>query len=275
LAFDINPGSVLQQAMAAFQSQLPGMNIDFADQSDQLAKRTAAMGRTGSGLFNRDTGYISDRARAQREGMLGNLSFDASKSDQAASLQAQIAANQMREQQEGRFANVGVANMQSANQLAGLSSQNALQAAMANQGMNLQAGMANQSTDLQSQMSNIQNSMHANQFNAGQQNQVGMNNQMWGNQAQMQNIQNAIQQNMFGAGFDASQQGRQDMMANQANQDFLEQLRLSGQFGFGGNPTDAMLGSAHGVNTLAGQWGANATNTGNQAAETIHNLTNT
>jgi hypothetical protein len=67
------------------------------------------MGRTGSGMFNEETGFIGDRALAAREALLGNLSFTATQND----------ANR------------------------------ALQAAQANQGAALQAGLGNQSAGLQ------------------------------------------------------------------------------------------------------------------------------
>lgn len=72
----------------AFAAQLPALNLDFERNVEQLAARTAALGRTGSGLFNRETGYIGDDARTARESLLGNLVFQATQNDANRALQA-------------------------------------------------------------------------------------------------------------------------------------------------------------------------------------------
>ena len=275
LAFKINPQSVLDNAMQAFQAQLPGLNQDFADKSEQLAKGTSAMGRTGSGLFNRDTGFISDRARSTREGLLGNLAFQGATSDQGADLQAQMTTQNLLGQQENRFANTNVANMQSANQLAGQNaqgqnqmsmqnSQNSLQAMLANQRMNADAASQNAQLGMQGQLANQSANMQNNQFNA----QMGQQNQQFnaGNdmQSQMFNIQNQIQQGQFGANFMAGQQQNQNQMAQQAQNDYFQQLQLMGQQAFANNPAQAQAYGAQGYGNLAEMYGANATQTGNQ-----------
>lgn len=107
----------------AFQAQLPRLNLDFERNVEQLAARTAAMGRTGSGLFNRDTGYIGDDARAARESLLGNLVFQSTQNDAQRALQASMS------------------NQGAGLQIAGLNSQRAL--ADANRAF--QADMARQS----------------------------------------------------------------------------------------------------------------------------------
>lgn len=81
-----NLGSMLQEA---FQSQLPLLNENLREQTEQLAQRTSALGRSGSGMFNRDTDELSDRARAQRESLLGRLGFQAASTDVSNDLQAQ------------------------------------------------------------------------------------------------------------------------------------------------------------------------------------------
>lgn len=73
---------------SAFDAQLPALMQQFKDESRQLVQRTAAMGRTGSGLFNRDTGFVGDRALQARESLLGNLTFQATQADANRALQA-------------------------------------------------------------------------------------------------------------------------------------------------------------------------------------------
>lgn len=73
---------------AAFDANQPQMMQQFKDESRALVQRTAAMGRTGSGLFNRDTGYVGDRALQARESLLGNLAFQATQADANRALQA-------------------------------------------------------------------------------------------------------------------------------------------------------------------------------------------
>jgi len=85
---DIQAQQVAPQVQAAFQAQLPQLNQQFADEAEMLAKRTSALGRTGSGQFNKETGFISDRARAARESLLGNLNFQAIQGDAQRALAA-------------------------------------------------------------------------------------------------------------------------------------------------------------------------------------------
>jgi hypothetical protein len=239
LGFQINPQSVLDNAMQSFRSQLPGLNQDFADQSEQLAKGTSAMGRTGSGLFNRDTGFISDRARATREGLLGNLSFQGATSDQSADLQAQMTQQGLLGSQENRFANTNIANAAGQNQMSMANSNNMLQAMMANQNMN--AGAA---------QFNAQGQMQTDQFNAG-------NNMA----ARGMNIQNAIGQNQFGANFMAGQQANQNAMAGQAQSDYWNQLNGMAQ-GFQNDPAYAQGTAAGGYGDIANTYGGNASEIG-------------
>jgi hypothetical protein len=107
---NIKARSVKQDAMDAFMAQLPQMNQDFADASEQLVKNTAAMGRTGSALFNRDTGYTSDRARNAREAMLGNMSFQGASADASNDLQGQIAGANIGAQNAAMMAQLAAGN---------------------------------------------------------------------------------------------------------------------------------------------------------------------
>lgn len=271
LSHNINTQSVMRNAMNAFNSQLPQMNIDFADQSDALAKKTAAMGRTGSGLFNRDTGYISDRARAAREGLLGNLSFTAAQTDAANQLQAAIQSAQLREAQEGRFANVNVANMQSANQLAGANAGNALRAALSNQDVASRIMMANASNDLQAQLANQGTALDLGKFNAAQ--NLGAQQFNVGNDltAQLNNVQNLIRNREFDAGFMADQQRYQDSLARQAQQDLYNQMMLFQQ-GFQGDPTGTIMNAGGNIANMAQLYGNNAAQTNQGIGQGVQGL---
>jgi len=88
VALNFNSNEAIRNA---FESNLGMLNQDMVDQSRELAMRTSALGRAGSGLFNRDTGFISDRSRQTRESLLGNLAFRAIQADQGRNLQASIA----------------------------------------------------------------------------------------------------------------------------------------------------------------------------------------
>jgi hypothetical protein len=223
----------MQQAMEAFQAQIPGMNLDLADQANALGQRTAAMGRTGSGLFNRGTNEISDRGRATREGLLGNLAFGAAGQDAANSLQAQIAT--------GGFQQSGLDRL-----LRGElgSAQNALQAALAGQqgtmeGARLgqQAELANQDVDLRSQLAN--------------------------QAAGSQDINRALEVAMQQMGLGERQQGREDQMARQAQSDIFQQLAMMQQ-GFAGSPESALNSLANFQAGGGQEAGANAAQTSGQ-----------
>lgn len=225
--FNVNAKSVQDQAMKTFFSQLPKMNIDFADQADQLAQKTAAMGRTGSGLFNRDTGYLSDRSLASRESMLGNIGLQAATTDAGNDLQAQMAT--------GGFDQA--------------SKQRAMQASMSNSSNALQAALANAQMNQSGQMFDVTNQMNANQWNAGQQNQAGL----W-------NAQNAQQMGLAGLAHTLGERGYQDQLANQAQNDLMAQMGFFGQ-GFQGNPAQYDLQGAGAMGDLAGMFGSNAAQT--------------
>lgn len=225
LDFNIDPQSVMEEAMNAWRAQLPQLNIDFADQSDQLAKRTSALGRTGSSLFNRDTGYISDRSRAAREGLLGNLSFGAATTDAGNDLQAQITRQNLLNSQEGRMSQASIANAQMKNQMAMAQAQNAMQAMLQNQSLGVQN----------------------NQFNSLQ----GMLNDQF-------NVGNQINQQQFGANYDFGQQQFQNQLGQQAQQDLYNQMMMFGQYGFGGDPTAAWQGAGQGLMGGAGMYGNQA-----------------
>jgi hypothetical protein len=100
-----------QQSIAAtFASQLPQLQQQFADEAEMLAQRTSALGRTGSGMFNKETGFIGDRAVQAREALLGNLAFQAIQSDAQRALAAQQANQSYGLQQQNLAAQIAEAN---------------------------------------------------------------------------------------------------------------------------------------------------------------------
>jgi hypothetical protein len=107
---------------AAFDANVPAMMQKFKDESRALAQRTSALGRSGSGLFNRETGFVGDRALQAREALLGNLSFQATQADAGRALQAAM-GNQ----------SAGIQSNSIAAQLAQANANRALQVDMARQ----------------------------------------------------------------------------------------------------------------------------------------------
>jgi hypothetical protein len=105
-----------------FEANLPALMQKFKDESRQLVGRTAAMGRTGSGLFNRETGFVGDRALQAREALLGNLTFQATQADANRALQAAL-GNQ----------GAGIQSSSLAAQVAGANANRALQVDFARQ----------------------------------------------------------------------------------------------------------------------------------------------
>lgn len=114
-ASNVSSRDVAGRANAAFEAQLPQMMQSFRDEIEGLTARTAAMGRTGSGMFNRDTDYAGDRALAARESLLGNLIFSAETGDANRALQAAM-ANQSAGLQAGSI-NANLAQADAARQL--------------------------------------------------------------------------------------------------------------------------------------------------------------
>jgi hypothetical protein len=102
---------------SAFNAQLPQLMQQFKDESRALVGRTAAMGRTGSGLFNRDTGFVGDRALQARESLLGNLSFQATQADANRALQAALGNQSAGIQSSSLAANIAAQNANRAMQI--------------------------------------------------------------------------------------------------------------------------------------------------------------
>jgi hypothetical protein len=99
---------------AAFDAAQPQMMQEFRDASQALAQRTAAMGRTGSGLFNRDTGFVGDRALQAREALFGNLAFQATQADANRALQAALGNQSAGIQSNSLGAQIAMANANNA-----------------------------------------------------------------------------------------------------------------------------------------------------------------
>jgi hypothetical protein len=86
IGFDVNPGSLAEAAKAAIAAQLPALDQQFGDEVERHAKATAAMGRTGSGMFDKEFGRISDRAQIARDALFAGHTFDANRRDLDANL---------------------------------------------------------------------------------------------------------------------------------------------------------------------------------------------
>jgi hypothetical protein len=137
---------------AAFKAQQPQMMQQFKDESRALVQRTAAMGRTGSGLFNRDTGFVGDRALQAREALLGNLAWQATQADANRALQAAMGNQSAGVSMAGIGAQTAQANASRAMQAdilrqqhaAGLQSREDMLAQQAIQNQNLQAMLLGQ-----------------------------------------------------------------------------------------------------------------------------------
>ena len=258
--FTVDPQSVLDQAMETFRSQLPGLNLDLADQTESLAKRTSALGRTGSGLFNRDTGNLSDRSRATRESLLGNLALQGATTDAGNDLQAQIATGGFRQSGADRSLRGQMAN-----------ASNALNAAMTGAQLNQQGQQFDISNLIGQDQFNVGNTLQADLANQGAGLQARgqdlgargqdlsrlTSNQAAANDAQRFNINNTMQAALEQMGLMERQQGSEDRLASEANNNIFRQLGLLGQ-GFAGDPTGALQGLSNAQMGAAGQFGANA-----------------
>jgi hypothetical protein len=136
----------------AFDAQQPVLMQQFKDESRALVQRTAAMGRTGSGLFNRDTGYVGDRALQARESLLGNLAFQATQADANRALQASLGNQGAGVSMAGISAQVAAGNAARAqqadilrqNHMMGLQQREDWLAQQAMANLNIQAGMNQQ-----------------------------------------------------------------------------------------------------------------------------------
>jgi hypothetical protein len=107
---DVKTKGTQGSVQKAFNAAQPQMMQQFKDESKNLVQRTAAMGRTGSGLFNQATGFVGDRALQARDALFGNLTFQATQADAGRALQAA-----MGNQQAGMAGNSLAAQMAMAN----------------------------------------------------------------------------------------------------------------------------------------------------------------
>jgi hypothetical protein len=60
-----------------FEGQQPFFDAQYEDMVKSQMERTAGMGRTGSGMYDREFADITERSRLQREGLLGQLTAQA------------------------------------------------------------------------------------------------------------------------------------------------------------------------------------------------------
>lgn len=110
LGFGVDPMSLEQTVMDRFQSALPQLNEQFQQQAQGIAQRTAALGRTGSGMVDREFADLNRRQQAARENLLGRLTFQGAQQDVGTDLQTQLARQdhlrrlQQREDQLARSA---------------------------------------------------------------------------------------------------------------------------------------------------------------------------
>lgn len=81
IGFDVNPGNLKDEVLGTFRSLAALEDEKFRDGVEQLGKQTAAMGRTGSGMYDKGFRRLSDRAQTARDAILGNLSFSATSRD--------------------------------------------------------------------------------------------------------------------------------------------------------------------------------------------------
>lgn len=258
--FTVNPQSVMENALSAFNSQLPSADLRLRDATEGLAKSTSALGRTGSGLFNRDTDTLTERERAARESLLGNLSFQAATTDAGNDLQAQIATGGFNQQAADRS-------------LRGRTSgaSNALQAALEGAGLNLSGQQFDINNQINNDQFNIQNALNAAINNQGadlttrgQDINVAGQNADRSMQGQQYNINNALNVALEQLGLSERQQGREDRLASEANNDLFRQLALL-QSGFGGDPAQVLAQLAGTQGAVGQEYGANAGQTRQQA----------
>lgn len=123
-----------------FESQLPGLDRQFDDRAEGIAQRTSALGRTGSGLVDREFAELNNEALRAREGLLGRITAQA--------------AQQAIQDRLGLFgAGQGLAGLEQQRDIAGAQLPlQALQAAGGVEGraasLGLQAAGQNRATDL-------------------------------------------------------------------------------------------------------------------------------
>jgi hypothetical protein len=123
-----------------FESQLPFLDEQFAEQGRQLAQRTAAMGRTGSGMVDRSFADLNLRGQRGREGLLGSLTSQAAQQEIADRLGLYQAGSSL----AGVEAQRDIANAQAKNSMRGVGLNSLLGAA----GLDLQRQGLGIETDL-------------------------------------------------------------------------------------------------------------------------------
>lgn len=102
LGFGVEPQSLADQVQQRFESALPQLNANFQNQAEDIAQRTSRLGRTGSGMVDREFADLENEQRAARENLLGRLTFQGAQSDVGRDMQAQMAQQQHLRQQQQR-----------------------------------------------------------------------------------------------------------------------------------------------------------------------------
>lgn len=87
----VQPDQVRSTAIDSFNAQIPGMDAALEATVRNLGRSTSAMGRTGSGLYDREFRNIVAQEQGARQGLLGDMTMRAALADQSANLSAGLA----------------------------------------------------------------------------------------------------------------------------------------------------------------------------------------
>lgn len=102
VGMDLPQSNIMSAAMGAFQSKLPELDRQLGLQVDGLGQQTAAMGRTGSGMYDRSLRGITDASATQRAGILGDLVLNATRDDTSNNINLGLARTSQLNQQQAR-----------------------------------------------------------------------------------------------------------------------------------------------------------------------------
>lgn len=119
-----------------FESQLPFLNEQFDKKANEIAERTSALGRTGSGMTDREFAELENQQQLKREGLLGQITADAAQQAIQDRLGLMQAGQGLAGQQLQREAQAGRANraaLQGAGRLSRAASRLGLRGQQANQ----------------------------------------------------------------------------------------------------------------------------------------------
>ena len=250
-----------------FNAVLPEMEAQFQDQAEQVAGQTAALGRTGSGLVDRQFADLENEQERLLQGQLGQITSRAAAQAIQDRLGLMGAGQGLAETELSREAARAQALNNALSQAGGLAATGAelgLQGQMANQDASLRAGLANQQTALQRAQANQQARLQSRLANQDAGLQSAMANQEaalragLANQGSIMDAQRLNRNTDLERGrFLERQRAFEDRMARQAMNDRARQMQFLQQ-GFANQPFNQLN---QGINTLlqgSGQFGANA-----------------